>query len=85
MKRFVLIAISAAMLAASAGMAAPSSNATSNHACGVERWAVKTLQDRPKLLRPRKTTIHFLITRPAPAHVPDTRLCRRAFDWVLRS
>jgi hypothetical protein len=35
---------------------------------------VKTLQDRPRLLPTRKTTIHFLITRPAPAHLPDTRL-----------
>jgi hypothetical protein len=35
---------------------------------------VKTLQDRPHLLRARKTTIHFLVTRPAPSHVPDTRL-----------
>ena len=35
---------------------------------------MKTLQDRPKLLRPRKTTIHYLITRPSPSHLPDQRL-----------
>jgi hypothetical protein len=40
----------------------------------VERWTVKTLQDRPVLLAPRITTVHFLITRPAPATLPYTRL-----------
>jgi hypothetical protein len=73
-KRFAGIALSVATVAASAAMAAPSSQATSGSACGVERWTVKTLQDRPRLLRPRKTTIHFLITRSRPAHLPDTRL-----------
>jgi hypothetical protein len=63
-----------AALAVSAAIGAHPSNATSRYSCGVERWAVKTLQDRPKLLRPQKTTIHFLITRPAPSQLPDTRL-----------
>jgi hypothetical protein len=35
---------------------------------------VKTLQDRSRLLPVRKTTIHYLITRPAPPTLPDTRL-----------
>jgi hypothetical protein len=43
-------------------------------ACGVERWTVKTLQDRPILLAPRVTTVHYLVTRPAPATLPYTRL-----------
>jgi hypothetical protein len=43
-------------------------------ACGVERWTVKTLQDRPRLLGARKTTIHYLVTRPAPHPLPTTRL-----------
>jgi hypothetical protein len=43
-------------------------------ACGVERWTVKTLQDRPKLLRNRTTTIRFLTTRPAPHPLPTARL-----------
>jgi hypothetical protein len=42
--------------------------------CGVDRWTVKTLQDRPHLLPARKTTIHYLITRPAPDSLPDRRL-----------
>jgi len=42
--------------------------------CGVERWTVKTLQDRPHLLPAKKTTVHFLVTRPAPSTLPSTRL-----------
>jgi hypothetical protein len=48
--------------------------ATSPTACGVERWTVKTLQDRPRLLPVRDTTISFLTSRPAPSSLPDTRL-----------
>lgn len=43
-------------------------------ACGVERWTVKTLQDRPTLFSARVTTIHFLVTRPAPTVLPATRM-----------
>jgi hypothetical protein len=35
---------------------------------------VKTLQDRPKLLSVRTVTLRFLVTRPAPAALPTTRL-----------
>src|SRR5213595_2519446 len=42
-------------------------------ACGVERWAVKTLQDRPVLRPARLTTVRFLVTRRPPAHLPATR------------
>ena len=35
---------------------------------------MKTLQDRPVLLAPRVTTVHYLVTRPAPATLPYTRL-----------
>jgi hypothetical protein len=73
-KGSVLIAGIVAALTASVGLSIPTSHASSAAACGVERWAVKTLQDRPRLLPARKTTIHYLITRPAPAHIPDTRL-----------
>jgi hypothetical protein len=73
-KRFFLLAGLAGALAATAGLSAKTSQASNRAACGVERWTVKTLQDRPKLLPARKTKIHFLITRPRPAHLPDTRL-----------
>ena len=74
MTRFVLIVRSAATLATCAGIVAPTSGATSKYGCGVERWTVKTLQDRPRLLPARKTTIHYLVTRPAPSSLPDRRL-----------
>jgi hypothetical protein len=73
-RRIALVFLLAAALAVWAGLCAHRGKATSSYACGVERWAVKTLQDRPRLLPARKTTIHYLITRPAPARIPDTRL-----------
>jgi hypothetical protein len=74
-RRFFLVVILAAALASSAAVSAKTSSASSAAgSCGVERWTVKTLQDRPRLFRSRKTTIHFLITRPRPANLPDTRL-----------
>jgi hypothetical protein len=33
-----------------------------------------TLQDRPRLLPVRATTVRYLVTRPAPTVLPDTRL-----------
>ncbi len=43
-------------------------------ACGVERWTVKTLQDRPTLLPVKATTVGYLVRLPAPASLPKTRL-----------
>jgi hypothetical protein len=47
---------------------------SSSGSCGVERWTVKTLQDRPTLLPARATTVRFLVSRPAPHPLPTTRL-----------
>jgi hypothetical protein len=48
--------------------------ATSERAdCGVERWTVKTLQDRPALLPVQTTTIASLIARPKPSPLPGNR------------
>jgi hypothetical protein len=54
--------------------------------CGVERWTVKTLQDRPTLLPAEQTTIAFLSSRPAPASLPETRLPfeRHIFTVIAR-
>jgi hypothetical protein len=41
--------------------------------CGVERWKVKTLQDRPKLHAAKTATIAQLITEPKPSPLPGTR------------
>lgn len=35
---------------------------------------MKTLQDRPRLLRNRLTTVQYLVTRRAPSSLPSTRL-----------
>jgi hypothetical protein len=43
-------------------------------ACGVERWTVKTLGDRPILLPAQPTTIKFLVTRSRPVYLPVRRL-----------
>src|SRR5437764_1955856 len=47
---------------------------TSRTLCGTERWTVKTLQDRPRLLPVRTVTLAYLDSRPAPTFLPATRL-----------
>lgn len=42
--------------------------------CGVERWKVKTLQDRPHLLAAQATTLGHLVSLPRPDSLPGTRL-----------
>ncbi len=62
---------------------AVSSGTSQAATCGVERWNVKTLQDRPVLLPMYRTTITYLVTRPAP-RFPTRRLPfeRRIFQVV---
>jgi hypothetical protein len=43
-------------------------------ACGVERWKVKTLQDRPRLLRVHSIPIAQLVAHKRPTPLPATRL-----------
>jgi hypothetical protein len=70
------VAVLALAAAATRVAAAPRSSDRPARAavCGVERWAVKTLQDRPRLLRAQATTVAHLVSLPRPAHVPATRL-----------
>jgi hypothetical protein len=42
-------------------------------ACGVERWNIKTLKDRPLLLRARATTVAHLTSLRRPAYLPPRR------------
>jgi hypothetical protein len=64
-----------ALLSASAGFAAQrDKQGRFRETCGVERWTVKTLQDRPTLLPARTVTLRFLVTRRAPQALPPTRL-----------
>src|SRR6266516_6458306 len=73
---FVFFVVALAMLAAR--IAAPSHAShfrfSGALACGVERWKVKTLQDRPRLLPLRDTTIAHLVSRPRPARLAAARL-----------
>jgi hypothetical protein len=82
----LLLAITTAAFAAAAAVTASSGHATSRYACGVERWAVKTLQDRSHLLRNRLTMVHYLVTRRAPSYLPSTRLPfeRHVFTVIAR-
>ncbi len=69
-----LVALVVALCVAGAARVAPGLGADARLLCGVERWSVKTLQDRPSLLPVRTTTLRFLVTRPAPQTLPSTRL-----------
>jgi hypothetical protein len=55
-------------------VASPASARKVRATCGVERWTVKTLQDRPRLLPVKRTTIAYLVRRPVPSYLPNTRL-----------
>jgi hypothetical protein len=41
--------------------------------CGVERWKVRTLQDRPSLLTTKSVTIAYLTSQPKPSPLPGNR------------
>jgi hypothetical protein len=69
----VLVAV-AGVLASWVSKPPRTTAATTAVACGVERWTVKTLQDRPLLIPRRDTTIAYLVRRPTPAVLPDRRL-----------
>src|SRR5205823_2497124 len=64
----------ASALAALLAATSPVGTADARSLCGVARWSVKTLQDRPALLPVRRTTVRYLVTRPAPRLLPSTRL-----------
>src|SRR5262249_26766093 len=77
-RRSAVVAIAVAITVLDARLAAPSHAGrvqfSAPLACGVERWTVKTLQDRPRLLPVRDVTVAYLITRPPPLRLPRTRL-----------
>src|SRR4051812_46268582 len=79
-RRVLLVALVAAAAAVGARVAAPAperhAGVTAALACGVERWNVKTLKDRPRLLRPRATTVAHLVSLRPPSSLPPTRLVR---------
>ena len=72
--RFVLFVAIAVLVLVAARTNSASAHRAASSACGSERWTVKTLQDRPTLLPVTKTTVAYLVSRPAPAILPDARL-----------
>jgi hypothetical protein len=73
-RTLILIALVGLAAVASRAFVSPSPASVSAPLCGVERWTVKTLGDRPSLLPVRNTTIAYLTSRQAPSFLPNTRL-----------
>jgi hypothetical protein len=77
-KRIVILVLVAASAGVAARIAAPSGAGrvrfSAALACGVERWTVKTLQDRPTLIPAQATTVAHLVGLARPSSVPSTRL-----------
>jgi hypothetical protein len=70
-----LVAV-AGLLAAWASHPQRTAAATRRADCGVERWTVKTLGDRPSLRPAQAASIKSLTALPAPEGLPQTRLPR---------
>jgi hypothetical protein len=69
-----LVAV-AGVVASWASRPQQTSAATARADCGVERWTIKTLGDRPSLLPARPSTIKALTSVAAPSYLPQaTRL-----------
>jgi hypothetical protein len=88
MKRASILVVLALVAAVAARVAAPAPahpvGFSAALSCGVERWSVKTLKDRPLLLQARPATVAHLTSLPRPAHLPNRRLPfeRRVFTVV---
>jgi hypothetical protein len=76
-RRLVMVALFAAVAAVAARVAAPapthSAAFSAALSCGVERWSIKTLKDRPRLLPARATTVANLTRLPTPRFLPAKR------------
>ncbi len=74
MKRTSVAAAGIALLLSSAVLTlGATSHAGTSTKCGTERWAVKTLQDKPKLHAVTTATIAQLISKPKPSPLPGIR------------
>ena len=69
----LLLAV-AGVAAVSVSHPARTAAATGRIDCGVERWTVKTLGDRPSLQRSRRASIASLVGQATPEGLPQTRL-----------
>lgn len=77
-KRILIVGFVAAIAALAARLAAPTNAHPVRFSgalmCGVERWKVKTLQDRPTLISARPMSIAHLVGLTRPSPLPPTRL-----------
>jgi hypothetical protein len=78
LKRALVVLVIASAAAVAARVAAPgpqnvSAAVARQLACGVERWNIKTLKDRPLLLPARAATVAQLTSLPRPAYLPPNR------------
>src|SRR2546430_2049187 len=84
-RRVVAVALVVACAVLAARIAAPSSGGHFRYsaalACGVERWKVKTLQDRPRLLRAHAIPMSQLVSHERPTPLPGTRLPFELHIW----
>jgi hypothetical protein len=69
--RASIVLLVAALAATTAHLAAPTEAHPTKPSralvCGVERWAIKTLQDRPRVLAVKATTVAHLVAIPRDA------------------
>jgi len=84
-KRLAVVALVAVVAVVAARVAAPSAHplhVSRTLSCGTERWYVKTLQDHPKLISAKPTTIAHLVglTRPKPAPVARSQFERHIYS-----
>ena len=73
-RRILLVALVALLAAVAARVAVPAPahqlKLQAAFACGVERWGIKTLKDRPRLFPARRTTVAHLVGLPRPSPFP---------------
>jgi hypothetical protein len=72
--RFAVLLLGGAAVVILAAELVRRADRTETPSCGGARWTVKTLQDRPRLLPVRDTTVAYLVSLPYPPALPDTRL-----------
>jgi hypothetical protein len=83
----MLVALMALLAAIAARIAAPAPQNPVRYSaafcCGSERWLVKTLQDRLRLLRAKASTVATLtgLTRPTPFQRHASRSSATSTAW----
>ena len=90
-RRAIAVLLVATLAAVAARIAAPAPQHRAGFsaalACGVERWGIKTLKDRPRLVRARPATVAHLVAlgRPRPFPPPARLSLERRIYSVTAS